>query len=107
MIVLQDAHNCILDFDEETALFGVYDGHGGAEVAIYTSEKLPGFIKDNEEYKGGDCEKALISAFLAFDDTLTSKTAVTRLNEIIKSDREDEPDGKFLLHSFVLFYFSI
>lgn len=26
---LQDAHNCILDFDEDTAMFAVYDGHGG------------------------------------------------------------------------------
>lgn len=26
---LQDAHNCILDFDEETSMFAVYDGHGG------------------------------------------------------------------------------
>lgn len=28
-VVLQDAHNCILEFDEETAMFAVYDGHGG------------------------------------------------------------------------------
>lgn len=26
---LQDAHNCILDFDEDTSMFAVYDGHGG------------------------------------------------------------------------------
>lgn len=25
----QDAHNCILEFDEDTAMFSVYDGHGG------------------------------------------------------------------------------
>lgn len=28
-VFLQDAHNCILEFDEETAMFAVYDGHGG------------------------------------------------------------------------------
>lgn len=27
--MLQDAHNCIPEFDEETAMFAVYDGHGG------------------------------------------------------------------------------
>ncbi|XP_065215703.1 probable protein phosphatase CG10417 [Planococcus citri] len=90
----EDSHNCILDFDEETSLFGVYDGHGGAEVAIYTSEKLPGFIKENDEYKSGDYEKALISAFLEFDDTLTSKTAIARLNEIIQSDKENDSDER-------------
>lgn len=25
----QDAHNSIPDFDEDTAMFAVYDGHGG------------------------------------------------------------------------------
>lgn len=29
LMCLQDAHNCILDFDEDTAMFAVYDGHGG------------------------------------------------------------------------------
>lgn len=28
-VVPQDAHNCIPEFDEETAMFSVYDGHGG------------------------------------------------------------------------------
>lgn len=28
-VCVQDAHNCILEFDEETAMFAVYDGHGG------------------------------------------------------------------------------
>lgn len=28
-LVPQDAHNCIPEFDDETAMFSVYDGHGG------------------------------------------------------------------------------
>lgn len=32
MSVLQDAHNCILEFDDETAMFAVYDGHGGNTI---------------------------------------------------------------------------
>ncbi len=28
-VLSQDAHNCIPEFDEETAMFAVYDGHGG------------------------------------------------------------------------------
>lgn len=34
LVVLQDAHNCIPEFDEETAMFSVYDGHGGKRVAL-------------------------------------------------------------------------
>lgn len=29
IVLSQDAHNCIPEFDEETAMFAVYDGHGG------------------------------------------------------------------------------
>ena len=29
---LQDAHTCMLDFDNSSTLFAVYDGHGGIKV---------------------------------------------------------------------------
>lgn len=32
--VSQDAHNCIPDFDEDTAMFAVYDGHGGETLFL-------------------------------------------------------------------------
>ena len=54
---LQDAHNAILNFDERTSLFAVYDGHGGHEVAEYTAKKLPSFIKNNDDYINGNIEK--------------------------------------------------
>ena len=53
----EDAHNAILNFDERTSLFAVYDGHGGHEVAEYTAKKFPSFIKRNEDYKNGNIEK--------------------------------------------------
>lgn len=28
-LCFQDAHNCIPELDDETAMFAVYDGHGG------------------------------------------------------------------------------
>lgn len=36
--VSQDAHNCIPEFDEETAMFSVYDGHGG-NTDTYSSQQ--------------------------------------------------------------------
>lgn len=32
--VSQDAHNCIPELDDETAMFAVYDGHGGKLVTF-------------------------------------------------------------------------
>lgn len=41
----EDAHNAILDFMPNISLFGVYDGHGGAEVAQWVAKNLPEIIK--------------------------------------------------------------
>ncbi|KAL4705759.1 hypothetical protein ACJJTC_006540 [Scirpophaga incertulas] len=72
----EDAHNTILDFDVNTSLFAVYDGHGGAEVATYCSKNLPKYIKDTEAYKNGDLVKALEDAFMGFDATIATKEEV-------------------------------
>src|SRR5699024_6511902 len=51
-IAQEDAHLARLDFDSDSraALFGVFDGHNGPEVAAYAAEKLPYFIKNNSFY---------------------------------------------------------
>lgn len=79
---LQDAHNCILDFDDDASFFAVYDGHGGSEVAVYTSQELPHFLKSTVNYKDGFYKEALIDAFLGFDDTIPSPEVLDKLKDI-------------------------
>ncbi|XP_045491017.1 probable protein phosphatase 2C 58 isoform X2 [Colias croceus] len=95
----EDAHNTILDFDLNTSLFAVYDGHGGAEVATYCSQNLPNYIKNTEAYKNGDLVKALTDAFLGFDATIASKEVMDILKELAgeinppgPSDNEESED---------------
>ncbi|XP_041450227.1 probable protein phosphatase CG10417 [Drosophila obscura] len=75
----EDAHNSILNFDINTSLFAVYDGHGGAEVAQYCADKLPEFLKNLDAYKKGQFGQALKDAFLGFDKTLLDPPVVTIL----------------------------
>lgn len=88
--MLQDAHNCILDFDENTAMFAVYDGHGGHEVAQYCSEHLPQYIKDSESYKGENLEEALVNSFLGFDGTIASTEVIAELKKIAHNKEGSE-----------------
>ncbi|XP_033097965.1 probable protein phosphatase 2C 11 [Anneissia japonica] len=90
----EDSHNCIEELDENTSLFGVYDGHGGAEVAQYCSQHLPEFIKQNKSYKEGDVEKGLISAFLEFDKHLTEKKVITELKKMAGLEDPEEEDDE-------------
>lgn len=60
------------------SLFAVYDGHGGSEVARYASDELPLLVK-NQFYVEGDFEKALITAYLDFDQQLLDPSVVEHL----------------------------
>ena len=81
---MEDAHACLLDLqatieggkasepDKRLAFFGVYDGHGGDKVAIYTGEHLHEIVTKQEAFKEGDLKKALQDGFLAADRAILS-----------------------------------
>ncbi|KAF1988083.1 protein phosphatase 2C protein 1 [Aulographum hederae CBS 113979] len=83
-ISMEDAHACILDLkpedlddsetpkDKRLSFFGVYDGHGGDKVAIYTGQNLHKIVAKQEGFKNGDIESALKDGFLATDKAILS-----------------------------------
>ncbi|XP_062822773.1 protein phosphatase 1G [Anolis carolinensis] len=88
-VSMEDAHNCIPDLDSETAMFSVYDGHGGEEVALYCAKYLPDIIKEQKAYKEGKLQKALEDAFLAIDAQLTTEEVIRELALLAGRSRED------------------
>uniref|UniRef100_A0A3Q2YEB0 protein-serine/threonine phosphatase n=1 Tax=Hippocampus comes TaxID=109280 RepID=A0A3Q2YEB0_HIPCM len=93
-VSMEDAHNCIPEFDEETAMFSVYDGHGGEEVALYCSKYLPDIIKEQKTYKDGKLQKALEDAFLAIDCRITTEDVIKELVQIAGRPIEEPPIQK-------------
>ncbi|XP_022097043.1 probable protein phosphatase 2C 60 isoform X2 [Acanthaster planci] len=92
---MEDGHNCIPHLDDETAMFAVYDGHGGAEVAIYCSKYLPDCIVDQEAYKNGDLAKALEDAFMKIDVVLKEPAVVEELRHLAGMEHNnDEADSE-------------
>ena len=70
----KDAHNAIINFDDHTSFFAVYDGHGGHEVAEYTAKKLPAFIKENKDYQDGNMHKVMLKCWIFFIDKVQDNT---------------------------------
>ncbi|GMG35326.1 unnamed protein product [Ambrosiozyma monospora] len=82
-ISMEDSHSTILDIhklkdstengdskttsEDQVAFFGVYDGHGGERVALFTGENLPHILKNTETFKKKDYQQSLRDAFLAAD----------------------------------------
>ncbi|XP_032881854.1 protein phosphatase 1G [Amblyraja radiata] len=89
-VSMEDAHNCIPELDGETAMFAVYDGHGGEEVALYCAKYLPDVIKDQQAYRNGKLQKALEDAFLCIDSKLTEEVVIKELAQLAGRPREDD-----------------
>ncbi|KAH9422867.1 hypothetical protein DERP_008130 [Dermatophagoides pteronyssinus] len=80
----EDAHICDLNFDpvNRLALFAIFDGHNGPEIACYAAKHLPQLIKDNSHYWKKDYGKALEEAFLQFDSSLLDNDVNNELKNI-------------------------
>jgi len=95
-----------MDFDDDISLFGVFDGHGGAEVAQYAVEMLPSLIK-NELFEQGEYEKALIKAYMDFDSSLIEPPVLRKLRTLRLKNGKTEENGKIpntVITYYALFY---
>ncbi|XP_068623078.1 probable protein phosphatase 2C T23F11.1 isoform X2 [Battus philenor] len=71
-VSMDDSHTHILSLPDDpgTAFFGVYDGHGGANIAEYAGKHLHKFITSRPEYHLGNIEDALKQGFLDLDQAM-------------------------------------
>ena len=95
---MEDAHAAVLDLqalqdDEELkpaasdvriSFFGVYDGHGGDKVAIYTGEHLHNIVAKQDSFTNKDFEQALKDGFLAIDRAILSGEQKSSDHELYK-----------------------
>ena len=67
----------------------------GAEVAQYTSAKLPDFLKSTLEYKDGLLGEALQQAFMGFDATLRDDEVIKELKALagVDDDADEDDEG--------------
>lgn len=84
---MEDAHAAILDLQssenkkpttKETRLsfFGVYDGHGGDKVALFSGENVHQILAKQAAFEKGNYEQALKDGFLATDRAILQGMAI-------------------------------
>ena len=77
-ISMEDSHTAELDLGIPSAdapgkqpgrlsFFGVFDGHGGDKVALFTGENIHKIIMKQDAFKAGDYAQGLKDGFLATD----------------------------------------
>lgn len=69
---MEDAHAAYPDLDTSTAFFGVYDGHGGSEVAKFCAKHLHQQFLEHKAYSTGDLGTSIQQSFLRMDEIMRS-----------------------------------
>jgi serine/threonine protein phosphatase PrpC len=61
-----------LNFAKQQALFAVFDGHGGREVAKYSEKHFPHILTNEDLYKNQSYKEALRRSFMKVDESLNA-----------------------------------
>jgi len=81
---MEDTHIAYPDLGDGNALFGVFDGHGGHEVAVFVKEHFKSNLIKNAAYKSGDFKKALEQVFVKMDRLLQTDKGKVELAAYMK-----------------------
>lgn len=78
----EDAHIARTDLPDDVCVFGVFDGHGGAEVSIFVKEVFCDELIKLPAYKNKNYEEALKVAFRRMDEMLVEQEGKAKLKKI-------------------------
>ena len=90
---MEDAHISDLNLgpSKQTQIFGVFDGHGGCEVAKFVSNHFVQEFLNNPNYNKNDIKKTLEENYVRMDKLMLEKEGSEELlNEYKKSKEEAE-----------------
>lgn len=86
---MEDAAITIAELNEDTSVFGVFDGHGGREVAKFVERHFIEELQKNAAFKAKDFEKALYETFLKMDELIMTPAGQKEVLSL-KASGEDE-----------------
>ncbi|CAL1269715.1 unnamed protein product [Larinioides sclopetarius] len=81
----EDRFVCIPDFYEDCSFFGVYDGHGGSEIAEFLKQRLHLEVLDSLRTQD-DIELALHLGFLSCDASIMEPENIAELNDMVEEE---------------------
>jgi len=87
---MEDSHISDLNISKNSHVFGVFDGHGGKEVAQFVRKHFTDELKKNKNYANGVYKKALIETFLRMDELCLEPSGQIELKEENRLSKEDD-----------------
>ena len=71
----------LLEQNKNISLFGLFDGHNGAEIAKYLSLHFSQFLTENKNFLNGDYKQALKETFINIDSSFRALEVQTELSK--------------------------
>jgi protein phosphatase 1G len=89
---MEDSHIAKFNIAPDTHVFGVFDGHGGKEVARYVERHFVEELVKCPAFKKGEYENALNDTFLKIDELLLTNDGKRELAAIKSGDEDSKND---------------
>lgn len=104
---MEDSHISSLNISKNVHLFGVFDGHGGKEVAQYVKLHFKDRLLANNNYINKEYKMALIETFLEMDYLISQPKGIEELKQLnLKFKDEDETNKDNLKYDILSSFMS-
>ena len=87
---MEDSHIAECDLGDGNSLFGVFDGHGGKEVAKFVEAHFTKNLINCTPYRRKDYKLALENTFMKMDRLLLTDKGKTELRGYMDDDSRDQ-----------------
>jgi len=87
---MEDSHISDLDVSKGNHIFGVFDGHGGREVAVWIKKHFTKNLQGLKSFQTGNLKAALTENFLKMDQIMVEPANKLELKAEAKKSKEDD-----------------
>jgi protein phosphatase 1G len=87
---MEDSHISDLNVSNGTHVFGVFDGHGGREVAIWIKKHFTKELQSLKTFQSGNLKAALVENFLRMDQIMVEPNNKSELKVEARKSKEDD-----------------
>lgn len=88
---MEDSHISELNIGgSNNHVFGVFDGHGGREVARFVKRHFTDLLQQTDNYNSGKYGDAMVQSFLRVDEVLVESQSKVELKNEAKMSKEDD-----------------
>eukprot|EP00891_Asterochloris_glomerata_P008906 jgi/Astpho2/8906/Aster-08257 len=94
---MEDAHAIELDLQSDgkpkASMFGVFDGHGGKEVARFTAMHIAKQLLGTQQFHQSQLKEALVETYLGLDEVMAQEETREQLRELAGGSSEKGADA--------------